>query len=295
MVARETLGRRCLAPAGTLSPGCTCRRPPGFDAGHPWRASFGRACRRRDSCSSRRATAARPNRPGRSRHDRRRTGPQRSPSRRSRRGRLPVRPPSECIQSNRATSGHVALRRGTSQRPRALQRTPTRGARPGAEGCRRSKGSERHLEVDTPGRLLALPATPTRAQEHDQLSGLAKSVQPRPAGRPHRSSSTSGPRRPGRGRQSPRARAVPLCDPFAESSGDRSPGPVAFGDRPATVAARRQLVVARLTRHRLAAVVARRPRRLPEAWQLTGPETVRSRSVPSQRPTLRQSGVLAAA
>ena len=60
---------------------------------------------------------------------------------------------------------------------RALQSTPTSGARADYDGAKRRKGSKVHMAVDTLGHLLALHVTSGEAQDRDQVGQLAEAVQ----------------------------------------------------------------------------------------------------------------------
>ena len=60
---------------------------------------------------------------------------------------------------------------------RGLHSTPESGARAGASGAKRRKGSKVHQAVDTLGDLLALAVTPANEDERTQVATLASEVQ----------------------------------------------------------------------------------------------------------------------
>ena len=60
---------------------------------------------------------------------------------------------------------------------RTLRSTPESGARAGWDGYKRTRGSKRHLAVDTLGHLLALHVTPASTHDRAAVAALADAVQ----------------------------------------------------------------------------------------------------------------------
>ena len=60
---------------------------------------------------------------------------------------------------------------------RPLQSRPESGARAGADGAKRRRGSKVHCHVDTLGHLLTLVVTPANEQDRAQVAQLAEQVQ----------------------------------------------------------------------------------------------------------------------
>jgi transposase len=74
-------------------------------------------------------------------------------------------------------AGGRAVRGGTGQPHPALHARERAGHRAGWDGHKRTRGSKRHLAVDTLGHLLALHVTPASANDRAAVTALAEAVQ----------------------------------------------------------------------------------------------------------------------